>query len=264
MGFGGSNVHVVLDDAYHFLLDHKMAGNHNTVIHPPTREEMTVQSEKSSSCHTFNVSRHHNNCALELKSRLLVWSASDKNSLQRSIASCVQHCQTLASKLDAVDAEEYLSDLAYTLSNRRSSFPWKSFLAVESLKDLSQVEMTPPSATLSMSTPPRIGLVFTGQGAQWFGMGQELRTYPVFHDSLARSAKVLHELGCEWDLLCTYFGHATVIIGSPFANRTFQMSCMKHLGPVLICQSSVSLCARQYNSHWWILSTALTSWLLLS
>ncbi|KAM3069262.1 hypothetical protein ACMFMG_010772 [Clarireedia jacksonii] len=200
MGFGGSNVHVILDDAYHFLLDHKMTGNHNTVIHPPTVEEMNSESEKPSSCRKFNVSEHRIHCTPKLNPRLLVWSASDKNSLQRSIASCLQHCQALDSKLGATETEDYLCDLAYTLFNRRSSFSWKAFLAVESLKDLSQLEMT-PSAALSMSAPPRIGLVFTGQGAQWFEMGQELKTYPVFYDSLVKSAKVLHDLGCEWDLL---------------------------------------------------------------
>lgn len=35
-GFGGSNSHVVLDDAHHFLRMRNLCGNHNTVPEPPS------------------------------------------------------------------------------------------------------------------------------------------------------------------------------------------------------------------------------------
>lgn len=53
---------------------------------------------------------------------------------------------------------------------------------------------------------PRI--VFTGQGAQWPGMGRELiENYPVYKTSLVDSAATLKEFDTSWDLLsaCNYY-----------------------------------------------------------
>lgn len=53
---------------------------------------------------------------------------------------------------------------------------------------------------------PRLGFVFTGQGAQWYAMGRELiGAYPVFKNSLLESEKHLKELGATWSLLGEYF-----------------------------------------------------------
>lgn len=47
---------------------------------------------------------------------------------------------------------------------------------------------------------PVLGFVFTGQGAQWAGMGRELLEYSVFKDSITRSDHYLREVGCTWSL----------------------------------------------------------------
>lgn len=39
-GIGGSNVHVVLDDAYHFLSQHHLFGNHHTAPFPTLRSDL--------------------------------------------------------------------------------------------------------------------------------------------------------------------------------------------------------------------------------
>lgn len=47
--------------------------------------------------------------------------------------------------------------------------------------------------------------MFTGQGAQWPGMGRELiENYPVYKTSLVDSAATLKEFDTSWDLLSAY------------------------------------------------------------
>jgi hypothetical protein len=41
-GFGGSNSHCVVDDAYHFLKTRGLVGNHCTVIEPPVVRNLSV------------------------------------------------------------------------------------------------------------------------------------------------------------------------------------------------------------------------------
>lgn len=47
----------------------------------------------------------------------------------------------------------------------------------------------------------KIGFVFTGQGAQWAGMGVELMASShIFRSSIDESSRILDNLGCEWNL----------------------------------------------------------------
>ena len=36
LGFGGINAYAILDDAFHYLRDHGLVGNHNSVEDPPS------------------------------------------------------------------------------------------------------------------------------------------------------------------------------------------------------------------------------------
>lgn len=46
----------------------------------------------------------------------------------------------------------------------------------------------------------QVAFVFTGQGAQYARMGEELFKYPYFKDSLIDSETELYKLGCRWSL----------------------------------------------------------------
>lgn len=100
-----------------------------------------------------------------------------------------------------------LADLSYTLMHRRTAFPYRvSVVAHDRTSLLDQLHQT--SEGIANKTPPKdtdIIFVFTGQGAQWAGMGRELlldSTTPssTWRNSIQRSRDILHSLGATWDL----------------------------------------------------------------
>ncbi|KAM5482457.1 putative PKS/NRPS-like protein biosynthetic cluster [Microsporum audouinii] len=91
-----------------------------------------------------------------------------------------------------------IADFATTLSIERSMHDFRSFAygatneaVVSSLK-----EPLPVAAWASkMTSTPRLGFVFTGQGAQWWGMGRQLiEMSPLFRQSLEKCDEILQAL----------------------------------------------------------------------
>ncbi|KAL2824973.1 ketoacyl-synt-domain-containing protein [Aspergillus pseudoustus] len=101
---------------------------------------------------------------------------------------------------------ESLADISYTLLHRRSALPYR--LSVVAHDKASLLEQLGERLLLSeiKPVPPELDLVavFTGQGAQWAGMGRELLLAPtpscIFRDSIHTSRDVLHRLGAKWNL----------------------------------------------------------------
>lgn len=94
------------------------------------------------------------------------------------------------------------ADLAYTLAERRSRFPWAVAVRARSLAQLAERLDEPKlKATRGRRTIPRIGFVFNGQGAQWHAMGRELvAAYPVFCSAVWRADGILAGYGATWSL----------------------------------------------------------------
>ncbi|KAL4914815.1 thiolase-like protein [Aspergillus aurantiobrunneus] len=99
--------------------------------------------------------------------------------------------------------EEFaVTDLAYTLSERRTTFDFRSFAVAPSLQDLaSKIDKDGLPRLNRISHRPNAAFVFTGQGAQWPAMGRELLGNPIFRASIDRSKAVLEQEGCKWDVL---------------------------------------------------------------
>lgn len=68
---------------------------------------------------------------------------------------------------------------------------------------------------------PNVVFAFTGQGAQWTGMGAELLAYPHFRQSVEAAQSYLHTIGCKWSLL-----------GESLFELLFHIGCEEVLGRV--------------------------------
>ncbi|KZF19523.1 hypothetical protein L228DRAFT_214821 [Xylona heveae TC161] len=182
-GFGGANAHVVLDDAYSYLQEQGLRGIHLT---------------KSISSITAN----GNNGAPHLEkstSKIFAWSAFDEAGIKRQVDSYHSFLSTVKSD----DEPGFLDDLAYTLSDRRTLFPWRSFAVAESLVELVEklAQDHGVSKPIRSKAPPKLGFIFTGQGAQWYAMGRELLVYPAFSKSFEDAAAYIKSIGSDWNIV---------------------------------------------------------------
>lgn len=193
-GFGGANAHAVLDDAYHYLRQKNIPGNHRSVDSPPKQDTCRHIHMPQ----TLDLPQAQNKRPASPK--LLIWSAADEAGLSRLATLYGQH---IANHKGCND-DSVLQDLAFTLYSRRTSLPWKSFVITDSVSALRRIEKVLSKPVQASTIKLKVGFVFTGQGAQWYGMGRELLKYPLFKESLLRAQIHLGQMGCGWLLLGIY------------------------------------------------------------
>ena len=187
-GFGGTNSHAILDDAFHYLRDHGLVGNHCSIQDPPCGETSGLTDLQLEALTGVLESRAPN---------IFVWSARDENGLRRLAADYQEYLGSL--KILPSQISHFLDNLAYTLASRRTLFSWRSFLVGSTINDLTHLGdrlSIPRQAT----SKPSLGFVFSGQGAQWAGMGRDLMRYAAFKRSLCECEEYMAELGCRWQL----------------------------------------------------------------
>ncbi|KAI0844177.1 hypothetical protein F5Y00DRAFT_274402 [Daldinia vernicosa] len=164
-GFGGTNAHVVVDDALHFLQAKGLHGLHNTT---------SVAGENNVFGHKF----------------------ADEQAIGEDLGDVENH--TL---LFGEFRPQYLQDLAFTLANKRSLLPWKSFVLGSSIEELRENLMSTVQKPIRVVETPELQFIFTGQGAQWASMGTELLQYPVFEECLQKADRYIRSVGSSWSLL---------------------------------------------------------------
>ena len=173
-GFGGTNAHAVLDAAESFNeRDHQK----------DLRESRDGSSPPAESTPS--------------SAKLFVWSAADERGIDRLNDSYRLYFQNRKHGEGGHDPQHF-ENLVYTLSYRRSHLSWRSFSICDSPS--TSLDCI-PSEAIRVNSKLQICYVFTGQGAQWVSMGQELLSYDAFQRSLEESDTLLGKLGCQFSVL---------------------------------------------------------------
>ncbi|PMD36739.1 BcPKS8, polyketide synthase [Hyaloscypha variabilis F] len=165
-GFGGTNAHVVLERAP-FLKKHENLGTESPESSAPAR-------------------------------KLFILSANDKTALD----TMMKNLGIYLEQRPEIFQNDLMSNVAYTLGQRRSLMQWRIAISSASSFDLIQTLNAGKLSPTRETDPPRIGFIFTGQGAQWNAMGRELyEQYPVFAATIDACDKCLASFGASFSLV---------------------------------------------------------------
>ncbi|KAK8007468.1 hypothetical protein PG989_001458 [Apiospora arundinis] len=210
-GYGGTNAHAILDESRHYLqakglLENKGVQGSRAPIWATADQQQEAQKKTSSD------GLPGSNSSSRPKRFLFTVSSNHEKGVQRQLASLAQWCSTMKEELEADTEIEILADLAYTMNQRRSHFTWRTSITASSISELKvTVETAAGKSFMShgKQTMDEAGLcfVFTGQGAQWPRMGQELyldsATFRASIDAADRYFRdVLH---CSWSVVDELF-----------------------------------------------------------
>lgn len=113
--------------------------------------------------------------------KLFVLSARDESTVIKMGSNLREH-------LDG-RANVAFKDLAFTLGQRRSRFPWSLAMSSPSLECLmSSISEQAFKPVQALGRHPRLGFGFNGQGAQWFAMGRSLWMSILHTSKLSQNA----------------------------------------------------------------------------
>ncbi|KAF4334740.1 polyketide synthase [Fusarium beomiforme] len=174
-GYGGSNAHVIVEEPSILLPD--WPGNH--VSSYQAASDLFSDIEIS----TENADRPH----------LLVFSANDESSLRNYVKSLNRH-------LTNPSVQVALPDLSYTLAVRRTHHFNRGYLITQT-SSVDEPSLVVGKKSINI---PRVGFVFTGQGAQWSQMGKSIMdAFPQARQVIETLDKVLQECASppSWSLL---------------------------------------------------------------
>ncbi|KAI6780627.1 Nonribosomal peptide synthetase-like protein [Emericellopsis cladophorae] len=180
-GFGGTNSHVILDDAQSYLASQVFAKDYMLIDRSSDPDTDDMVSE-------------------EPQPNIFCFSSCEKLGVNRVIQSQLPYVLQEQGQEDAA----FLRNYSYTLCDRRSTMEWKGFVVANSVSDLqTQMKTFQPGRVVrsSAAKTPRLCFVFSGQGAQWARMGLDLIIYPVFLKSLKAASEYMQtELRSSFDL----------------------------------------------------------------
>lgn len=216
-GYGGTNAHCILDDAYHYLTARNLTGVHNMInikhVQENTNSSLNSDSnisdlntwEKASANgngnrkekandnkYDFFASHASSKNTLAVLPKLFVWSSYEQSGISKML---LDYLRTHASSGNE-EGSQFMDNLAYTLSKTRSRLSWKTSVVASTIDEFCSILERAPAKPLQSSQVPPLGFIFTGQGAQWYAMGRELLAYSIFCKSLQEAEGYLKTLGC--------------------------------------------------------------------
>ncbi|KAH7412216.1 polyketide synthase module [Phaeosphaeria sp. MPI-PUGE-AT-0046c] len=191
-GYGGTNAHVILESA-------------DAWVDTPDLDPRADGLNKTSNGNVLTNGKHSSLSTTD-NTKVLLVSARDERGCQQAVSDLKLYLEKHRS-LARQASEQLLRQLSYTLSERRTKFQWIAAHQVRIESDgtldsaIQAFESPRFKPRRNPSEVPRIGMVFTGQGAQWNAMGRELLdSYPVFRQSIEEADAYLHDLGADWSL----------------------------------------------------------------
>ena len=243
-GYGGSNAHCIVDDAYNYLKERNIEGHTNSVavsaLTPPDTPEEDVDSGLGSS--SASPTSERNDLFPEVRPRLIVLSSLEQGSLQ-SLAKSYGEYLTEKSTKKTLAADTFLENLAYTLGIRRTVFPWRASVVASSTSELATA-MTQRIKGNRAGKAPKTAFIFTGQGAQWYAMGRELLSYEVFSKTIKKADEYLTALGANW----------SVITELSASEEVSQISLAKFSQPLCVI---LQIALVDLLNHWGVLPAAV-------
>lgn len=180
-GYGGSNAHVILEDALGYLSARGIPALSRVPSRPTHRRYLELANHARGQGERYHI---------------FMVSGFDEASCHAQIKSLRKYLQ----ERQWTANEEFIGDLAFTLNERRSSFMWKAAIVGKSVTDLI-ASLSSGFKVRSSIRRPTLSFVFTGQGAQWPGMGKELLcAYPVFRESVTKIDHCLAADGAQFSV----------------------------------------------------------------
>ncbi|KAI9658377.1 MAG: putative PKS/NRPS-like protein biosynthetic cluster [Bathelium mastoideum] len=187
-GYGGTNAHAILQDTASF-----MEGQYK----PDVYANGGAGINGASSIPASSRSCEPGSSASASRRRIFILSAFDDKgvlSAARALADFLQDCSS-------EEEGSFLDDLAHTLACRRTRLNFSVMVHASSKQELIDRLRDSTLRSVRPTKNAALGFIFTGQGAQWWGMGRELfYSFPDFARSIKDSGIHLKTLGADWDL----------------------------------------------------------------
>ena len=181
LGFGGSNAHAILEEASDSSDRSKTIAMSNGT-HRQNEDWISSAPDDPDAADYL----------------LFVLSANDET----TVKSQMHALHTYLEKRRLGPTTDLMPNLAFTLGQRRSLLPWKIALPALTAEDLIGELKSREHVPTRNTKAPKLGFVFTGQGANWQGMGRELfLTHRVFSSAIGAADRHLITLGASWSLI---------------------------------------------------------------
>ncbi|KJZ75926.1 hypothetical protein HIM_04750 [Hirsutella minnesotensis 3608] len=184
-GFGGTNAHVILDEAPAYLSARGMLGQHNSVDTDEKADDFAVSGTGDEN----------------VLPQLLCYSSHEKSGVSRIIKSHLDYFRASGE----TRRQTYMLDYAYTLGCRRSNLEWKGFVVASSISDFeTQAKSWGDEGVVrtSKNKKPQIAFIFCGQGSQWAQMGKDLMGFETFSRAIHEASDYMtHNLFASFHLL---------------------------------------------------------------